>query len=319
MRIVSACVIALVAALALGQVSGNQPERDAVEASRAELGIALESRRIDVGEISLHVVLAGPSEGPPVVLLHGFPEFWYAWRGPMAVLARAGFRVIVPDQRGYNRSDKPAGAEAYRLDRRVGDVVGLMDALDLDSAHVAAQDVGGGVGWRLVLEHPERVRSYAVISVPHPLAYSAFDGEVDEVSWHRTFMRIPWLPGFSARVANWWLLTSNLRATSAPGTFPEEEMDLLRSAWDRDGAAYSMTAQWRASDWPYEGDGRIARPVLVIFAPGDVYFTEQVTRLSLRFLDAGELVELDSGTHWVGQEQPERIGAILAGFFGRAR
>ena len=319
MRIVSACVIALVAAIALGQVSGNQPERDAVEASRAELGIALESRRIDVGEISLHVVLAGPSEGPPVVLLHGFPEFWYAWRGPMAVLARAGFRVIVPDQRGYNRSDKPAGAEAYRLDRRVGDVVGLMDALDLDSAHVAAQDVGGGVGWRLVLEHPERVRSYAVISVPHPLAYSAFEGEVDEVSWHRTFMRIPRLPGFSARVANWWLLTSNLRATSAPGTFPEEEMDLLRSAWDRDGAAYSMTAQWRAGDWPYEGDGRIARPVLVIFAPGDVYFTEQVTRLSLRFLDAGKLVELDSGTHWVGQEQPERIGAILAEFFGRAR
>ncbi len=110
----------------------------------------------------------------------------------------------------------------------------------------------------------------------------------------------------------------NLRSTSAPGAFPEEEMDLLRSAWDRDGATYSMTAQWRASDWPYDGDGRIARPVLVIFAPGDVYFTEEATKLSLRFLDAGELVELDSGTHWVGQEQPERIGGILAGFFGRA-
>ena len=87
MRILSASVIALVAALALGQVSGNQPERDAVEAARAELGIALESRHIDVGEISQHVVLAGPSEGSPVVLLHGFPEFWYAWRGPMAVRA----------------------------------------------------------------------------------------------------------------------------------------------------------------------------------------------------------------------------------------
>ena len=238
----------LVAALVVGQVSGNQPERDAVEAARAELGIALESRRIDVG-----------------------------------------------------------------------DVVGLMDALGLDSAHVAAQDVGGGLGWRLVLEHPERVRSYAVISVPHPLAHSVFEGEVDEVSWHRTLMRIPWLPGFSARVADWWLLTSNLRKTSVPGAFPEDERDLLRSAWDRDGAAYSMTAQWRASDWPYDGDGRIARPVLVIFAPDDVYFTEEVTKLSLRFLDAGELVELDSGTHWVAQEQPERIGEILAGFFGRTR
>jgi pimeloyl-ACP methyl ester carboxylesterase len=319
MRIVFACSVVLIAALVLAQLSGNQPERDEVAAARAKLGIELESRHIDVGEVSLHVVFAGPIEGTPVVLLHGFPEFWYAWRGPMAVLARAGFRVIVPDQRGYNRSDKPAGAEAYRLDRRVGDVVDLLDALGLDSAHVAAQDIGGGVGWRLVLEHPERVRSYAVISVPHPLAYSIFEGEVDEVSWHRNFMRIPWLPGFSARVANWWLMTSNLRATSAPGTFPEEELDLLRSAWDRDGAVYSMTAIGRASDWPYSGDGRIARPVLVILAPGDVYFSEEVTKLSLRFLDAGELVELDSGTHWVGQEQPERIGGILADFFGRTR
>ncbi|MEM7411603.1 MAG: alpha/beta hydrolase, partial [Myxococcota bacterium] len=302
MRIASVLVIVLAAVLVLGHVSGNQPERDAVEAARAELGIELERQQVDVGDVSLHVVFAGPAEGPPVVLLHGFPEFWYAWRGPMAVLAKAGFRVIVPDQRGYNRSDKPADAEAYRLDRRVGDVIGLIDALGLESVHLAAQDVGGGVGWRVVLEHPDRVRSYAVVSVPHPLAYSRFEGEVDEVSWHRTFMRIPWLPAYSARVANWWLLTSNLRATSAPGTFSETEFDLLRSAWD--GAAHSMTAPPRASAWPYEGSGRITLPVLIVLPPDDVYFMEEVTRLSLGFLDAGELLELDSGTHWVAQEQP---------------
>ncbi len=319
MRVASVCFGVIIVALVLGQLSGHQPDRDEVSIARAALGIELESRRIDVGEVSLHVVLAGPDDGPPVVLLHGFPEFWYAWRGPMAVLARAGFRVIVPDQRGYNRSDKPSDPEAYRLDRRVGDIVGLLDALGLGTAHVAAQDVGGGVGWRLVLEHPERVRSYAVISVPHPLAYGLFEGDVDEVSWHRTFMQIPWLPGFTARLGNWWLMSSNLRATSAPGTFSDEEMDLLRSSWDRDDAVYAITKFRRASGWPYEGDGRIVRPVLVILVPGDVYFNEDVTRLSLRFLDAGELVELDSGTHWVAQEQPERIGSIFSEFFGRAR
>ena len=137
--------------LLLGQWSGNQPERDSVAAATAELGLEFESRFIDVGEVTLHVVFTGPSDGPPVLLLHGFPEFWYAWRGPAAVLARAGFRVIVPDQRGYNLSDKPSGDDSYTQEKLVSDVVGLIDALDYSEVAIGAQDLGGGLAWRLVL------------------------------------------------------------------------------------------------------------------------------------------------------------------------
>ena len=240
MRSLATTAIVVVLLLAAGHWSGSQPERDSVAAASEELGVDFEGRRVDVGEVTLHVVFAGPEDGPPVVLLHGFPEFWYAWRGPAAVLARAGFRVIVPDQRGYNLSDKPSGDAAYSLAKLVPDVVGLVDALGYERVALGAQDMGAGVAWRLVQTEPSRVSRFAVIDVGHPQGYADVETEEETISWYRTFLQIPWLPGYTARLGDWWLLASNLRATSAPGAFPDEELDQFRSAWDRDGAIHSM-------------------------------------------------------------------------------
>ncbi len=123
-RVGIAALVVLLLVL-LGSISGNQPQRDAVVAAERELGIDLESRRIDLGTVRLHVVLAGPKDGPPVVLLHGYPEFWFAWYRQMGRLAQAGFRVIVPDQRGYNLSDKPQRVEDYRVDVLASDIARL--------------------------------------------------------------------------------------------------------------------------------------------------------------------------------------------------
>jgi len=310
---VSAAIIG--ALLLLGHLSGSQPERDSVAAASAELGIAFESRRIETGEVRLHVVFVGPEQGPPVVLLHGFPEFWYAWRGPAAVLARAGFRVIVPDQRGYNLSDKPAGAEAYRLGKLAADVVGLIDALGYDRVALGAQDVGARVAWHLVLTEPERVSRFAVIDVGHPLGYEEAVSAEETVSWYRTFLQIPWLPGYTARLGNWWLLSSNLRATSADGAFPDAELDYFRSAWDRDGAIHSMGAWYRAPVDPLDAEPRVTTPTQLILAAEDAFIPTDLTRAGMKYLDRGELVELGSGTHWVAGEEPERIGELLARFF----
>src|SRR5215470_3174058 len=168
-RLVIAAVILCLLVL-IASFSGNQPKRNAVEAARRELGIDLESRRVDLGNLRLHVVLAGPKDGPPVVLLHGFPEFWYAWYRQMGELAKAGFRVIVPDQRGYNLSDKPSRVEDYRVDKLAGDIASLIETLGYNDACVAAHDWGGGVAWQLVIRHPGRVRRLVVIDTPHPQA-----------------------------------------------------------------------------------------------------------------------------------------------------
>jgi pimeloyl-ACP methyl ester carboxylesterase len=263
------------------------------------------------------VVLAGPADGPPVVLLHGFPEFWYAWRGPLAVLARAGFRVIVPDQRGYNRSEKPGERSAYRLDRLADDVAGLIGALGYEDAFLAGHDWGGGVAWQTALQHPGRVRRLAVLDTPHPRAGEGYQSQTDSISWFRSFILLPWIPQWAARVGNWKLLSNSLRATSLPDTFPDRVMDQFRTAWDREGAMSSMADWYRANTepLPLPGDGRISLPTLVLLAPGDVYIPSDLTRRSLRFLDAGRLQELERGTHWAIQEEPDLIGSLLVEFF----
>lgn len=299
-------------------MSGNQPKRDAVAAAQQELGIPLEERTVDLGKVKLHVVLAGPKDGPPVVLLHGFPEFWYAWYRQMGILAAAGFRVIVPDQRGYNLSDKPREIEDYRVDTLAGDIAGLIESLGYQNAFVAAHDWGGGVAWQLVLRHPSRVRKLAIFDTPHPLAGRDQKTKEDTVNWFRTFFQLPWIPEYVGRLANWRMLSDALRNTSRPGAFSDTKIDLYRSAWDNDGAISTMINWYRASFrfWPpIEGDGHIGVPVLIVVAPNDVYIPGDLTRASVRYLDNGKLLELQEGTHWILQEDPVGTSKILIDFF----
>lgn len=319
--VVLVCVLALLATASY--LSSAQPPRDVLAAAKLELGMPeLESQRVNVGEVTLHVVLAGPPKGEPVVLLHGFPEFWYAWRKPMALLAKAGFRVIVPDQRGYDLSDKPDGIEAYTVDKLAADVAGLIAALGYQRANLAAHDWGGGVAWQVAIRHPERVKRLAIIDTPHPQAGEGFESKEDKINWYRTFMQLPWLPEFSARLGNYALLAGNLQETSAPGTFPDKVMDRFRSAWDQPGARTATVNWYRAAfrhPLRYDGEQRIAVPTLLIVAPDDAFIPGDLTRRSMKFLDDGHLVELQTGTHWVIQEEAERIADLLIEFFsGRA-
>lgn len=303
-----------------GQISGNQPERNAVAAAEKQLNIELESRMVSVGDVSLHVVLAGPADGEPVILLHGYPEFWYAWRGPMAVLAQAGFRVIVPDQRGYNLSDKPTDVDAYKLDKLAGDVVGLADALGYQKVNLAGHDFGGLVSWWTVLLHPDRVEKFAIVNKPHPYASKGYETDEKSISWYRTFLQIPGLPGYVGRLGNWGLLVKNLRGTSLPNTFSEADMNQYRAAWDNDGAIHSMGAWYRANaDFDTEvGEARVSVPTLAVLAPDDAFSPIDLARRSALFLENGEVKELETGTHWIIQEKPELIGKLLVQFFDGA-
>jgi pimeloyl-ACP methyl ester carboxylesterase len=305
----------------IGHRSGDQPRLDAVEVARGETGVAFESSRIDVGEVSLHVVQAGPADGAPVVLLHGFPEFWYAWSGVAAPLARAGFRVIVPDQRGYGDSDKPQGVAAYQIDRLGDDVAGLIAALGHERAFVVAHDWGGGVAWNLALRNPARVAKLVVLDTPHPDVDRVMPkSEEETTNWFRTFFQIPLLPEELARWGNWRLLSNSLRDTAKPGAFPEEKLALYRSAWDRDGAFGAgvnwYRAAYRFAEEPPE-PRRVTVPTQILVAAHDAFIPGDMTRASAQLCDDAELVELGSGTHWVVQEEPERIATELIAFFAK--
>jgi pimeloyl-ACP methyl ester carboxylesterase len=302
----------------LGYVSGNQPRRDAVAAAENELEIQLESRRVDLGNLTLHVVLAGPEDGPPVILLHGFPEFWYAWYRQMGRLAEAGFRVIVPDQRGYNDSDKPARVEDYQVSELARDIANMTEALGYDRANVAAHDWGGGVAWQLAIHHPNRIRKLVIFDTPHPLARRDFETREETIDWFRTFFQLPRIPEWAARLGNWYLQAKTLRDTARPGTFPDEKMNLYRSAWDNDGAMSAMINWYRAVyRFPpsQEGEQRVSVPTLLVVAPDDAFIPSDLTRASMKYLDNGRLLELDAGTHWILQEDPEGTSRILIDFF----
>ena len=120
----------------------------------------------EVGDVVLHYVEAG--EGPLVVLLHGFPEFWYGWRQQIEPLVEAGFRVVAPDLRGYNLSSKPDGFADYTADKLADDVRGLIRELGAESALVVGHDWGGSVAWTLAMNHPEVVDRLAILNAAHP-------------------------------------------------------------------------------------------------------------------------------------------------------
>src|SRR5215213_5592847 len=166
----------------------------------------LEHSTIRTNGIRLHVVQAGPKSGTPVLLLHGFPEFWYGWKKQIPALVDAGCRVIVPDQRGYNLSDKPKGIKNYRVDEMVKDIVGLIDALDYEKVNLVGHDWGAGVAWMLAHQHPERLHRLSIMNVPHPLVMRRFvqrDFEQMRRSWYIFFFQLPWLPEAGMRADNW--------------------------------------------------------------------------------------------------------------------
>ena len=309
-----AAIVVLFVVVAL--LSGRQPERDAVAAAERELGIDLDARRIETNGVELHVVQAGPANGEPVVLLHGFPEFWWAWKGQVGLLAEAGFRVIVPDQRGYGLSEKPDGIEPYRVEELGLDVVGLIQALGYEDAYLAGHDWGGRVAWQVAIQHQEVVRKLVIFQLPHPLARAEVTEET--VSWYRSFFQLPFLPELVVRLGNWAALAGALRDTSLPGAFTDADLAQYRAAWDQPGAARAMVNWYRAGfRYPpeFEGERRVRVPTNVVLAPDDAFIPESLTRASLEHCDDGVLTELESGTHWVLHEAPERTSRILIDFF----
>lgn len=305
----------------VGYRSGDQATIDVVARAEAELGIELESSMVPANGIRLHVIQAGPADGPPVILLHGYPEFWWGWRKQLPGLAKAGFRVIVPDQRGYNASEKPPGVDAYRPDVRVQDIVSLIEELGYENVNLAGHDMGAGVAWWVAIEHPRLVRKLMVFDVGHPLAYieaSKTEPEQETISWYRTFFQLPVLPELVGRFGNWALLVKNMRETSRDGTFSDDEMDVYRYAWDRENAMHYMVNWYRAGfrhPLDVQGTGKVRAPTKIIWGKKDAFSEYRLAEMSVKHCEQGQVVILPDAGHWLLHEEPVVITQLMADFF----
>jgi pimeloyl-ACP methyl ester carboxylesterase len=272
---------------------------------------------LETNGIRLHAACAGPEDGPLVILLHGFPEFWYGWRHQIGPLAEAGYRVLAPDQRGYNKSDKPAGVASYALDRLVADVVGLIDATGRRTATVVGHDWGGVVAWWLALRHADRLERIVVLNAPHPEAYrrSLLRHPLQMLrSWYILAFQIPGLPEIGLRRRNWRALERALRRTSRPGTFGAADFEHYRRAWSEPGAITAMIHWYRAGLRAHPRlpeDVRIRVPTLLIWGAQDGFLDRRLARPSVDLCDDGRLGLIEEATHWVQHEEPGRVNRLL--------
>jgi epoxide hydrolase 4 len=276
--------------------------------------------------VRLHCAVAGPEDGPLVVTLHGFPEFWRGMAGTMVALAKAGFRVIAPDQRGYHLSEKPRDIDAYRIETLAADAVGLIRAFGRDSASVVGHDWGAGVAWWMALAHPEVVERLVVINVPHP---SVFAKEVrtnprqTAKSWY-IFAIQP--RGVAEALAfnsvSRRRLVHMLAGTANPGSWSEDYQQQLLEAWAQPGAATGMLNWYRASVQRRPerlADKRVHVPTLIIWGRKDVALSETMVAPSAALCDDVRVEFLDEATHWVLHDEPERTAEFILDFLSGAR
>ncbi|MCO8267291.1 alpha/beta fold hydrolase [Haloferax prahovense] len=281
-----------------------------------ELSVEATSRRIDAGEVTLHAVEAGPEDGELVVLLHGFPECWYAWTDYLRPLTEAGYRVVALDQRGYNLSDRPSGVEWYSIDELAGDVVGVADALGHEKAHVVGHDWGGAVAWWTALHHRDRVRSLTAMNLPHPAVLSRHlrrDPAQQLRSWYVLFFQLPKLPELLAPVGDWAVLERTMTGSALPGTFSATDLDCYRAAWSVSGAYGSMVDWYRAvaRERPRPRAETVEPPTLVVWGSRDRFLRPKMARESLAFCEDGHLKTFDEATHWVHHEEPVAVARAL--------
>lgn len=275
----------------------------------------------DLPTLRLHAVTAGPADGPLVILLHGFPEFWYSWRHQIGPLAAAGFRVVAPDQRGYNLSAKPKGLGAYCLDRLAEDVRDLIHVCGRERAFVVGHDWGGVSAWWTAVRFPEVVAKLAILNVPHPMVMRRFlwrDRAQRRRSWYIYFFQLPWLPERRFAADDFKNGVRALRSTARPGTFSDEDVARYREAWAQPGALRGMLAWYRAAfRRPPKRlpSVRVKPETLVLWGEKDRFLGAEMIAPSLALCDHASDVRLSNASHWVQHEEAEAVNERLVGFF----
>ena len=282
-------------------------------------------RYVEVNRIRLHYVTQG--EGDLVLLLHGFPEFWYSWRYQIPALSRY-FKVVVPDLRGYNESDKPA--HGYDLDTLTADIQGLISSLGSNRAHIVGHDWGGAIAWHLAQKFPQLLNRLAILNAPHPQRFlQELSTNLDQLrrSWYILAFQIPGLPE--------WLIQQNMREfvknifqglAIRKGAFSTADTEVYRTALEKPGALVAALNYYRQmlslqSWWQHWGRSPepITVPTLVLWGEEDAFLSHSLTEGLDQLIQAPfQLKLVPHCGHWIQQEVPQTVNRELLSFLRQA-
>ncbi len=296
------------------------------------LPVAAASDLLPGDGVRLHAVIAGAEEGPLAVLLHGFPECWYSWRHQIPVLAQAGYRVVVPDQRGYNLSDKPKAVQHYQIDHLTADVLSLMRALGRERADqhtaraaIVGHDWGGAVAWRMAIDFPEAVDRLVVMNAPHPVALAkAFKSDWGQRlrSWYMVFFQVPGLPEALLGISPQTSARLFFRRTAVRrDAFSDADLAVMAAAMAQPGALRGMIHWYRAAFRfkPAKRMRPIEAPTLLLWAEDDIALGKQLTLGLGRWVPHLEICYFPRCGHWVQNEAPEQVNERMMAFLSTPR
>ena len=274
-----------------------------------------------VNGVRLHYVTQGA--GPLLILLHGFPEFWYSWRHQIPALAKH-FTVVAPDMRGYNESEKPSGVANYHIDRLTGDVGGLIRAFHEERAVIIGHDWGGGVAWSFAANYPHMTEQLVVLNCPHPGTFQkALQENRQQLrrSWYIFYFQIPWLPELGLRLFRRRFIAQAFRGMAVrKEAFPDKELHKYAEALETPGSARAAINYYRAAFRHRLRHGaihlpQISRPTLLIWGEEDTALGKELTHdMDEYFSDRFEIKYIPKCSHWVQQEQPELVNQHLLEF-----
>ena len=258
------------------------------------------------------------------MLLHGFPEFWWAWRHQITPLAAAGYHVVVPDMRGYNTSEAPQALAAYALNTLAADVVAIGDAYGAERFHLVAHDWGAVIGWWVAARYPQRLGRIVLMDGPHPDVWGRQAARHPTPALRSTyvaFFQLPWVPEATLGSFDFKGLRAMMQGSAKPGTFEPGALDRYAEAWAHPGSLTAMLNYYRAlRQRPSGGEpARLTPPTLILWAGDDTFLERHVAEAGLALCDDGRLEIVEGASHWLHIEQPERINARVIAFLRTGR
>jgi pimeloyl-ACP methyl ester carboxylesterase len=270
--------------------------------------------RRTANKLSFHVIDEG--EGPPVLLLHGFPDSSAVWRDQIPPLVAAGHRVIAPDLRGFGESDRPDGVEAYRMEVLINDVLGILAASGVQRVGVAGHDWGASLAWALAAAAPQVVERLAVLSVGHPAGFFTDQIRQRELSWYTLFFQFTGIAEAALRRDNWTLFRLLLRGA---GDIDRYITDLERPGaltaglnWYRANASAEAFGQLNPQPLP-----PVSCPVLGVWSDRDNYLGEtQMLESAKHVTGTWQYERIEGANHWISLSAPEICTNLLVKFFG---
>lgn len=284
---------------------------------------------VKIGDINIHYAESGANHQDLVLMLHGFPEFWYTWRKQLPIVGES-YHAVAPDMRGYNLSDKPDGIKSYRINHLMADMFGLSETLGYEKFYLVAHDWGAGVAWAMAIAHPERIKGLIIMNGPHPYIFSELLSKNDTQiaqSQYMAYFRNEGIEDDMLANGCEWLLKWTFDTHLASGQVTEDDKQAYQKAWTRPNALKSMLNYYRASPLTpatAENKGKgfglnpsdfvVKVPTLVMWGEEDHALVRENLEGLENLVPSLEIIRLPNVTHWVTHEAPETVSKEILSF-----